>query len=136
MATFQDLTPYTYSPTECPTLNIGWIGRDADFTRGLVSEVFSRKLLALATRPVNVMRGVHHCELCGIESPIIVIDPGLPGRRAILGTGEVRVLREDGILLAAPTLVVHYIDAHGYKPPQDFIDAVIATDKNGPISVR
>lgn len=28
-------------------------------------------------------------------------------------------------MYAAPSLILHYILAHGYKPPQEFIDAVI-----------
>jgi hypothetical protein len=33
----------------------------------------------------------------------------------------------DGQLFAAPTLIVHYVDAHRYRPTDAFIDAVLRT---------
>jgi hypothetical protein len=41
-----------------------------------------------------------------------------------VGNGEIRVSGKDGIVYAAPTLVCHYIQAHGYFPPEEFIEAV------------
>jgi hypothetical protein len=35
---------------------------------------------------------------------------------------------EVGIAYAAPFLITHYITVHGYRPPQVFIDAVLAVD--------
>jgi hypothetical protein len=57
---------------------------------------------------------------------------GSPGRIHILdpaartmGNGEIRVTSAAGITYVAPVLVLHYVVAHGYLPPQEFIDAVI-----------
>ena len=36
-----------------------------------------------------------------------------------LGNGEIYVLA-GGIIYTAPTLVIHYIDAPGYLPPEEF----------------
>jgi hypothetical protein len=41
------------------------------------------------------------------------------------GNGEIRVTSATGITYVAPALVRHYIVAHGYLPPREFIDAVI-----------
>ena len=35
-------------------------------------------------------------------------------------------LPDDGIVYVAPSLILHYIDAHGYSPPVEFREAVIA----------
>ena len=37
--------------------------------------------------------------------------------------GEIRVVKE-GLTFAAPVLIVHYIEEHGYLPPAQFIEAV------------
>jgi hypothetical protein len=42
-----------------------------------------------------------------------------------LGSAEIRVFAV-GVIYAAPDLVFHYVRDHEYKPPQTFIDAVIA----------
>jgi hypothetical protein len=40
------------------------------------------------------------------------------------GNGEIRVAAANGITYVAPVLVLHYVVAHKYLPPQEFIDAV------------
>jgi hypothetical protein len=37
--------------------------------------------------------------------------------------GEIRVSRA-GVTFAAPVLIVHYIEEHGYLPPVQFLTAV------------
>jgi len=37
--------------------------------------------------------------------------------------GEIRVYRE-GVTFAAPLLIVHYIEDHGYLPPAQFLKAI------------
>lgn len=32
-------------------------------------------------------------------------------------------------MYAAPSLIIHYILQHGYKPPQEFIDAVMESEE-------
>jgi hypothetical protein len=47
----------------------------------------------------------------------------LPGTT---GNGEIRVIATAGATTyVAPVLVLHYVVAHGYLPPQEFIDAVL-----------
>ncbi len=45
------------------------------------------------------------------------------GWRVLVGSGGVRVLRP--LVYVAPELIVHYIEAHGYRPPDEFIQAVL-----------
>jgi len=42
-----------------------------------------------------------------------------------VGDAELRVVAEDGSWPVAPTLVLHYVTAHGYRAPPEFIDAVL-----------
>ena len=41
-----------------------------------------------------------------------------------MGTSETRVFSSDGIVYAAPTLIYHYISAHNYCPPEEFLVAM------------
>jgi len=56
------------------------------------------------------MRGFHECEFCS----------GKPAR----GNGEIEVLGRDGNVYVAPAMVIHYVEAHEYRPPDVFIEAV------------
>ena len=42
---------------------------------------------------------------------------------ARISNGEIRVSRE-GITFAAPLLIAHYIEEHGYLPPDEFLRAI------------
>lgn len=41
------------------------------------------------------------------------------------GSGEIRV-KGINCVYAAPVMIYHYVRVHGYKPPQEFIEAVIS----------
>lgn len=127
MASYADLTPYSYTNYGAPSdaQNVGWLGADLPFARGPVPPNVRDRLVVLAATPTNVMRGLHYCELCDSESPIEVSVAGTHDQIALLGTGEVHVAG-NGVTFVAPTLIVHYIDAHDYRPPDAFIDAVAA----------
>jgi hypothetical protein len=127
---FPDLSPYEYGGTEPhpKVLNIGWLSATHGFTRNTADEQFVDALRRLVASPVNLYRGKHTCEFCP-PPPMKLIRGGFrvpdepPGTT---GTGEIRVLAKNGVTYVAPVLVLHYVVAHGYLPPQDFVDAVIA----------
>lgn len=118
MAYFEDLTPYGYLQskwTECPdALSVGWLDKSEPFDVGAVPAGFPERLAALVARPVNLCRGWHTC-WCSQAS----------------GNGEIRVTGADGTVYAAPVLIAHYVAAHGYRPPQGFIDAVMEPKLDG-----
>jgi hypothetical protein len=35
-----------------------------------------------------------------------------------VGGAEIRVTGRDGIRYAAPDMIIHYVEAHGYRPPR------------------
>jgi hypothetical protein len=128
---FPDITPYEYGRTEprANLLNVGWLSAGRAFSSGAPDDRLIPAIQRLVASPVNLYRGSHLCEFC--PSPPVNTSPGgirmldpLPGTT---GNGEIRVAATNGITYVAPVLVLHYVIAHGYLPPQEFIDAVIDT---------
>jgi hypothetical protein len=118
LAFFEDLTPYSYlhPEEELPgTMNVGWLDRDHPFPTSPTSEEFRVKLGRLCQRRVKQTRGLHHCPFCKGKDR--------PGSSA-----EMRVAHA-GKVYAAPSLVHHYVEAHDYRPPDEFIAAVLASDR-------
>lgn len=137
MAFYQDLSPYEYWkrawPQEPPPgsedwLNIGWLGLGHKFVQQPAPPGFVDHLIRLVLVPVRLMRGVHHCEFCKTQSPIRVVD-GRSGRVGYLGNGEIQVRDGERREFVAPTLIVHYVDTHGYRPPDEFVEAVMRNDQ-------
>ncbi|MGW6796868.1 DUF7919 family protein [Streptomyces chartreusis] len=129
---YEDLSEYTYQDEdafgdresfyelwyrpEYIRLNVGWLEAGKPYSTGPVSTAFVEKLQAVQqVQWMNVCLGVHECDLCSeAEAPE--------------GNGEIRIPGEVGVAYAAPFLLAHYITVHGYRPPQVFIDAVLAVD--------
>ena len=119
MAFFEDLTPYTFfHPEEEPdgTVNIGWLERGHTFPTGKTSAEFRAKLQQLSQFRVKRTRGFHSCDFC-------------KGRDKPHSLAEIRVLGDER-LYAAPELVYHYVVEHGYKPPEEFIAAVLVWEES------
>jgi len=47
------------------------------------------------------------------------------GEQLRIGTAEIRVFGENGAIYAAPTLIYHYVLKHQYKPPGEFVRALL-----------
>lgn len=112
---FEDLTPYSYlhPEEELPgTVNIGWLDPKHPFPTGLTSAAFQTKLQQLCQRRMKRTRGFHPCYFC-------------KGRHRPQSSAEIRVAGVNKVY-AAPELVFHYIVAHRYKPPEEFLEAVLA----------
>jgi hypothetical protein len=126
---FPDLTPYEYGGTEpqANVLNVGWLSAAHPVSSGAPDERLIAALRRLAVSPVNLYRGSHLCEFC--PRPPTKLSPGgipmldpLPGTT---GNGEIRITATNGTTYVAPVLILHYVVAHGYQPPQEFVDAAI-----------
>lgn len=114
MAYFPDLSihKYTKNAEEIGFLNIGWLEKGKAFNKGKAKEDFVNKLMEVCSKPIHLHRGFHYCDFCFINKA--------------RGNGQIRILSIDGIWYVAPTLIYHYVIAHKYLPPSDFIDAVIS----------
>jgi hypothetical protein len=121
MAFYEDLSPYAYLHPEeelSGTVNIGWLGREHPFSTGPTSEEFRVKLGRLCQRRVKQTRGFYRCPFC-------------KGEARLASSSEMRVAHLAKVY-AAPSLVLHYVVAHGYLPPAEFIAAVLAWDASAP----
>ncbi|MDB4759755.1 hypothetical protein OAG34_00930 [bacterium] len=113
MTHFDDLTECDYFGAECcqSLRAIGWLIKDKPFTTGKMDSDAFAKLKELMQDPWQPMitLGVHECELCQFDAPC--------------GNGNLFV-PNGNVVFVCPELIVHYIAAHHYLPPVDFITAV------------
>src|SRR5215469_8005599 len=137
MSYFPDLSPYAYHGSHPGVVHVGWLDNIHPFATGDVGLRLIEKMKCLASKPVELYRGKHPCELC-IEPPDlvktfmpngIVIDSKCSWaqwRDERSSNGEIRV-SHGGTTFAAPVLIVHYIQAHNYLPPDQFLKAIEET---------
>jgi hypothetical protein len=135
MTYFPDYSSYAYGHGSHPgVIHVGWLDNIHPYAKGTVDARLIEKMKSLASKPVELYRGKHICELCSEPPDVvkttlpngIVFDPNRSGARWVeqrSSNGEIRVSHE-GIIFAAPVLIVHYIEAHNYLPPTQFLKAV------------
>lgn len=127
MAYFSDLSPYRYSGHIQPdVVHVGWLGRDHNYPKGEVDSSLVEKMKKMAKHPVELYRGFHICELCELPEELKgkrFSDQWDAWAKHRSSNGEIRVSR-DGLTYAAPVLITHYIEDHGYLPPAVFIQAL------------
>jgi hypothetical protein len=49
----------------------------------------------------------------------------IAGTEIWLGSAEIHAFSQGGKIFSAPNLVYHYVERHGYRPPDEFVQAVI-----------
>jgi hypothetical protein len=110
---FEDLAPCTYFPGEAKLVAVGWLERGKPYASGNVDRRVYDALVEMQKNPWQpvVSMGTHECELCRFEGEY--------------GTSNLLV-PADGVIYVAPELIVHYMNAHGYVPPDAFCRAVLA----------
>jgi hypothetical protein len=113
---FDDLSSFTAEHLGDPkqAVTVGWLENGYPFKTGPVPRPLLSKLRKLAEDPKNPMWGFHECDICTTAR-----------RNRPQGNGEIHVVSSDGTIYVAPTLIVHYIKAHNYLPPEEFIEAVL-----------
>jgi len=132
---FPDLSPYAYGHHSHPgVVHVGWLDGTHAYPQGTVAPALIEKMRLLATKPVELYRGKHVCELCPepnlpkvtLPPHHLVLDSNSPYGKWLASrssNGEIRVSR-GGITFAAPVLIVHYIEEHRYLPPHEFLEAI------------
>jgi len=110
MTYYEDLTPCGYFP-KVELVAIGWLGSEHSFEQGPVGQPFLEALRRLLVFPwfPYAFAGGHLCEWCGL----------------VWGTANLLVPSAHGVFVC-PELILHYIEQHNYRPPQQFQDAVLA----------
>lgn len=131
MAYFPDLSSFSYhrSGIDKGFLNVGWLSSDYEFNRSSPVENprhsrFLDNLALYVERPVIVHRGIHACDFCGIGFDSVPCETH-QGRELRLGYAVSAALGEGNQVFVFPTLIFHYVVAHNYQPPDEFIQAVL-----------
>jgi hypothetical protein len=122
MAHFADLDTTTQIARGPHVRGIGWLSANHPYPKGRSSEAFIARLRALCERWGESVRalhwpvagGPHTCELCNDFRTAGNV--GVPAGAA---------------LFVAPEMVAHYVEKHGYLPPQEFVDAVLTSPTPG-----
>jgi hypothetical protein len=127
MAHFDDISEYRYSSQVQPgVVHVGWLSKGHLFTQGPVNSALIAKMRRLAETPEALYRGFHLCEFCDMPAELRerpYAEQWEKWEQFRASNGEIRVSR-DGITYAAPLLITHYIEAHGYCPPVEFLRAI------------
>jgi hypothetical protein len=95
---------------------VGWLYIEQPYPQGTVPPAFADRLRQFAGRwaestqalglPMSL--GFHTCEFCGEAR----------------GYGNFGVPHGD-VLFVAPEMIAHYVEAHRYAPPSEFIEAIL-----------
>lgn len=122
----RDLDPYTYIEgfVVAGVQAVGWLARGERFPSGSLSANLVQRLADVASHPVNQSRGFHRCEFCGRRQVAVATSRG---KRVLLGSAELW-LPGRLTMFASPNLIVHYIEAHGYLPPKEYLEALECVD--------
>lgn len=94
---------------------IGWLELGKSFSTGPIPSTTFERLAALISDfwdPVQTI-GFHQCDLCQFTPEAS-------------GTGVLYVPSMSNIIYAAPVLLSHYVNAHHYRPPDAFLESVLA----------
>ena len=131
MTYIADLAPFTYlGRCETKALAIGWLESGHDFPTG---EVHTDLVPALewlfhnAWEPICA-GGWHDCSVCGRQPGDGPLTREIEGQRVLLGVKNLLVPAGD-VIYGAPSLIIHYIEAHEYAPPNEFVDALLGLER-------
>ena len=95
-----------------PELNVGWLDPEHEFPRATMEPELVQTLQRLcAESRYRMMRGWHGCGFCD----------------EAYDSGEIRIAGKD-MVYAAPRLIAHYVAAHQYAPPAEFVAALRECD--------
>jgi hypothetical protein len=124
---YPDLAPCTYWGPAASFLAVGWLDGQHPYARGPVPRLLVERLAFLIDNhwePRSHM-GWHDCEICpdGMTPHQYRTGIQVAGRHLRLGVANL-FIPSSCYAYAAPSLILHYILAHGYRPPTAFLDAV------------
>lgn len=116
MAWFNDLSPCDYFGAQYASslTAVGWLENGKPYPVGPVDRQVYDRLVELRKelwQPM-VAGGHHACNLCQFESEAKSVNN--------------LFIPANGFILVCPELIVHYINAHRYVPPDLFCSAVLA----------
>jgi hypothetical protein len=105
-------------------LSIGWLDADHRYKQGEVPEAFLKNLWDFCNEPVIYTLGFQQCPFCTTSN--YATTEQRDDKQLLLGSAEIRVFGQGNNVFAAPDLIYHYVAVHSYRPPDEFINAVLA----------
>lgn len=130
MPILRDLEPFNVSSSKKnpQVQSVGWLGKNLPFPTGDVDRDFFWRLFELLQDPWQpaLSMGFHDCGLCQFTGGPKSIR--FKDSQITVGNSKLYVPSGD-YLFVAPSLIVHYIDSHGYCPPDVFQEAVLECPK-------
>jgi len=130
MAYYPDLGPIDYFPiptgASCPLVAVGWLERQHPFTTGSVSREFFGKLVDLCKDPFQPVTS------CGFHTSSFqqlgrVSADFRFENEEVTGLYHANLFVPDGTkIFVCPVAILDYIDRYFYKPPGEFITAVMS----------
>jgi len=125
-----DCAPYTDEyqslPANTYATAVGWLQAGHPFTVAATDAPFVSALFeGCRSHATGRTRGWHQCDLClAPDRATNGTTVTYRGTSITVGDAEFHVTAKDGTRFVAPTLVIHYVIQHSYKPPDQFVEAV------------
>jgi hypothetical protein len=110
----EDLDTNAYFAHGANVRAVGWLESGHPFTRGSVPTDFLSALRSHVKKAHQMVlyMGFYGCSFC-------------PEDRQRAGLRNL-LIPTTKLLYAAPELILHYIEDHGYRPPDEFVAAVLS----------
>lgn len=126
MSYYADLSPCDCFPSDAggKLLAVGWLDAKYPYSKGDVDEQFVARLVDLLVDPWQpaVAMGRHKCQFCRFSGGPSAFE----SRNTTVSMGVSNVfVPASGFIYVAPSLILHYMDSHGYAPPAQFQRAVM-----------
>ena len=106
---------------------VGWLDAKHRYEKGVVDEALYSRLFDVVRRSRRLFRGKHPCVFCS-PNPFANITAEKGDERLTVGSGQALIRTSDGQAYFVPDMICHYIAAHEYQPPQEFLDAIKAME--------
>jgi hypothetical protein len=126
MTYYSDFSHYQYlNDHKDSSLNIGWLDGSVPYLVGNTRDEFKERLkeFCLSKFSFYRTRGFHICNLENCLYPEVSFGENNE-EKLRLGCAEIRVIGKNAIY-ASPNLIYHYVIFHKYRPPDEFLEAVI-----------
>lgn len=120
--------PYDAEQWQSPLQAVGWLESTHAFATGraptgLVARLEAFIEASAAYYSSYVFRGLHDCTLCTAETARV----GRHHRRSHVNVW----VPGEGVIYIAPATITHYVEDHGYLPPEAFVRAVMSCPDYG-----
>lgn len=119
-----DMSPLEGDGERPFALAVGWLDADHTYTTGACPGEVVTAIEEAVRHPVSATRGWHPCPFCDPPAFGPVRHVTTSGDEVVLGTAEVELEGRDGRTWRGPTLMLHFVTAHSYLPPDAFNDDV------------